>query len=704
MTTYKYILLTIIALACSTIANAQELKVVSFEKLLTDVTARSNAVKDGNGDVCALIKVSLPVTGCEFAGNIVGKPEFHISEYWVYMTQGTKSLEIRCPGCKTFLVDLKTSDGKVGVESAVTYRLELSGYPNVAGGSTADPGANFLILDIEPKTASGIFVKIDGQTQPVENGQVTAYLEYGNYHYTIEAEGYAPQEGTATIRRGDNTTVNIRLESVMANLAVHSETSGATIKINGQEKGTGNWQGAIVPGMYRIEVSKAGYRNYVENIRLSQHDNRTINIPSLTPILGFLKVAYQPTGSDIAIDGKNVGKTPKVLSDVIVGRHDVSITKEGYAPFNTSVNIIEGQTAQLDGSLQLSNGYADANTKYGFVGEYDDNGLAIVIQKGKWGVIDKTGQIVIPLVYDYIYIGKFSEGLASVEQNGKRGLIDKTGKVVMPLVYDDLYVSPEGLVMVQQNGKYGCADKKGKIVIPLIYENSLSFSEGLAIVEKDGKKGFIDKTGKVVIPLIYESALYFTEGLAMVAQNGKYGFIDKTGKIAIPLVYDSAWLFSEGLAMVTQNYKWGFIDKTGKVVIPLNYDWTGRFSDGLAAVKQNEKWGFIDKTGKVVIPYTYYDYVGDFSEGLAVVKQHEKWGIIDKTGKIVIPLVYDDPFYYYEGLACVKQNEKYGYIDKTGKVVIPLIYDSPSSFSRGLAKVKLNGEEFYINKQGVRIE
>ena len=130
MKIYKYILFTIITLFFSSVTNAQVLKVESFEKDLTDVTACSNAVKDGNGDTCALVKISLPVTGCEFSGNIVGKPEFHVSEYWVYMTPSSKKLIVRCPGCKTLQVDLKTNEGKVGVESAVTYQLELSGYSN----------------------------------------------------------------------------------------------------------------------------------------------------------------------------------------------------------------------------------------------------------------------------------------------------------------------------------------------------------------------------------------------------------------------------------------------------------------------------------------------------------------------------------------------------------------------------------------------
>lgn len=95
----------IIAWATTSVANTQELKVVSFEKLLIDVTARSTAIKDGNGDVCALIKVSLPVPDYEFDGNIVGKPEFRISEYYVYMTPSSKKLIIRCSGRESLYAD-----------------------------------------------------------------------------------------------------------------------------------------------------------------------------------------------------------------------------------------------------------------------------------------------------------------------------------------------------------------------------------------------------------------------------------------------------------------------------------------------------------------------------------------------------------------------------------------------------------------------
>lgn len=48
---------------------------------------------------------------------------------------------------------------------------------------------------------------------------------------------------------------------------------------------------------------------------------------------------------------------------------------------------------------------------------------------GKWGFIDKTGEVVIP--FNWKLAWSFSGGLAKVkDDNGKRWIIDKTGTVV----------------------------------------------------------------------------------------------------------------------------------------------------------------------------------------------------------------------------------------------------------------------------------
>ena len=60
---------------------------------------------------------------------------------------------------------------------------------------------------------------------------------------------------------------------------------------------------------------------------------------------------------------------------------------------------------------------------------YDDvgclrNGLAKVEQNEKYGFVDKTGKLIVPVQYDWVWY--FSEDLASVKQNGKWGFVDKT--------------------------------------------------------------------------------------------------------------------------------------------------------------------------------------------------------------------------------------------------------------------------------------
>ena len=282
----------------------------------------------------------------------------------------------------------------------------------------------------------------------------------------------------------------------------------------------------------------------------------------------------------------------------------------------------------------------------------------------KWGFIDKTGKVIVPLRYSGA--GSFREGLAAVKKGDKWGFIDKTGKVIVPMIYDDVEPFSDGLAMVRKGdyktGKYGFIGKTGKVVIPMIYDDAKPFSDGLAVVvvgkSLDEKYGFIDKMGKMVTPLIYQEAESFSEGLAAV-ENESYreGFIDRAGKVVIPFEYSTVQSFGDGLALVTtydnsiSQKKEGFIDKTGKVVIPmtnvyarergLDHGYRGVFSEGLVRTVEfgkstvrgtPRKWAFADKTGSVVIPQIY-DQVFPFSEGLAGVKKGDKWGFIDKTGR-----------------------------------------------------------------------
>ena len=124
-------------------------------------------------------------------------------------------------------------------------------------------------------------------------------------------------------------------------------------------------------------------------------------------------------------------------------------------------------------------------------------------ENGKWGLLNiETNEIIIDCKYDVI--GSFYEGLAVVglvEFAGtKYGFIDKTGKVVIPIIYNDISHFREGLARVQigEDDKFGFIDKTGNVVIPLIYYRADSFEDGKAYVRLNGEWFFINTKGERV--------------------------------------------------------------------------------------------------------------------------------------------------------------------------------------------------------------
>lgn len=302
---------------------------------------------DANNDICALVRVLLPVGGVKFSGNTVGDVSFDGSEYRVYLTSGTKFLQISCPGHYPLRIDFRDY-GINALEGKRIYELKLKaqafGQPQAA-----DPGANYLILNVKPE--QGVTIKVDGTDQVVEGGTTSVYLKYGRHSYRVESNGYSSEEGTVEIGPTGKTVKEVRLQSVMATLTVSPETPGCAIYVNDRLKGTGTWGGQLPAGLYRVEARKDGHRPQTVTVELSQRDSRTVTIPALSPVYGIINVNYRPVGATVAIDGMEAGTTPDIFRNVTVGRHTVTVSKPGYQSRQEQVTVGENQTATVSGEL-----------------------------------------------------------------------------------------------------------------------------------------------------------------------------------------------------------------------------------------------------------------------------------------------------------------------------------------------------------------
>lgn len=188
------------------------------------------------------------------------------------------------------------------------------------------------------------------------------------------------------------------------------------------------------------------------------------------------------------------------------------------------------------------------------------------------------------------YYRRNSEFRDGDEYHMKYGLINKMGQEVVPLIYDQINEFHEGLACVQKT----IVTQEPRLV-SIFEKNPVHFQN-----EENLKWGYINEKGRIVITIKYDFAENFCDGIAKVKLNDKLGYIDKTGNVVIPIKYSYIDKFEEGLARVEYLGKWGFIDRTGNEVIPIKYDSVSFFRAGLALAKMNDRHDYIDKFGNWV--------------------------------------------------------------------------------------------------------
>jgi len=315
----------------------------------------------------------------------------------------------------------------------------------------------------------------------------------------------------------------------------------------------------------------------------------------------------------------------------------------------------------------------------------------------KYGLVDGKGKLILPPIYDRILLDSPEKPLIGVVIENNCGFADTTGNIVIPLEYEydpDAYYLcfRNGLALVKKNGLYGFIDESGKIAIPLIYSDASSFDEhGFARVKKEtgGDAIYIDNKGNE----------YKTEH--QVFEHFSYEYDQSTGWISKwTAVFDNhvsntarssdtrtvniketidikeskiEWNAHMSVWRVQHNGKFGALDvSTGKLIVPIEYDeLTIAFEDDKRSVKasdklryviarQGDKYGFYDENARLLLPVKYDSlYVRDSGlvntgsfkspdgRRLYILQADEQIIIIDGDGRVSHALPSDAKYGYY---------------------------------------------------------
>lgn len=283
----------------------------------------------------------------------------------------------------------------------------------------------------------------------------------------------------------------------------------------------------------------------------------------------------------------------------------------------------------------------------------------------------------------------YSEGLSSTRIGRKVGVINRTGQLVVPNEYDKIGRFSGGLAPAAKDGQYGVIDGHGRIVAPFVFDYIGEYSDGRAVMESGGKFGFIDEKGDVVIAEEYDEAHDFHNGIAIVRLGDCYGVIDRFGDMVIPTEYLSfeTEFNDSGLAIVTahsdtNNTKQGVVNAKGEMILPLDtYEKVEFISDNqfseedgeyICVIAKTGKCALYDSSGRTIFDYGQYDHILAVSDHSAIVVNGSKYSLVSLSGQELVPFgEYNFDWQFFHG-TCHVFDVGYGYglLDDRGNILL----------------------------------
>ncbi len=218
---------------------------------------------------------------------------------------------------------------------------------NVTMEKTLRPAHGFISVTSTPESDAIVYIDGNkvGQT-PYTSDKIAS----GEHKVRVVKEMYSAVEKTFTVTDGNTTRAALTMSANFVNVSITTDAD-SDIYVDNEKKGKGSWSGRLGDGPHGLEARKASHKSSIKNIQLTLGKNETVVIPDPTPIYGTLDVASNPMGANIIIDGKSYGTTPRVLTNVLIGSHELRLEKSGCAGVTKSFTLDETNKLTINEKL-----------------------------------------------------------------------------------------------------------------------------------------------------------------------------------------------------------------------------------------------------------------------------------------------------------------------------------------------------------------
>ncbi len=194
---------------------------------------------------------------------------------------------------------------------------------------------------------AGARVFLDGAAVGVTPYSVE--LAPGAHAVAVELGGRLRQERQITARQGRDVQLAFVLPAMPKDpaLTVESEPAGASVVIDGKERGRTPFLAPVAAGTHELVLRLAGRREVGTELTMPKDKDLSLRM-ELAQASGAprLTVASVPDGAAILVDGKEVGLTPW-SGELKLGDHTVQVRRAGYLIAERAVTLQANRDAHL---------------------------------------------------------------------------------------------------------------------------------------------------------------------------------------------------------------------------------------------------------------------------------------------------------------------------------------------------------------------
>lgn len=376
---------------------------------------------------------------------------------------------------------------------------------------------------------------------------------------------------------------------------------------------------------------------------------------------------------------------------------DIKYYEGGYALIRRKI-LLDNENIFIDNYINIA-GDELVPLKYIICGLSEE--LILVKFDNKYGFLNISGYLVIPLVYDHASV--FSEGLAAVSIGEKWGFIDIKGVKAIDFHYNEVERFSCGVAAVKIDDDWNIIDRNGKLLARNVSKSSFIFENGLAILYNQSQciintKGekiidvdyFVEielkKFGFIILEISYDECVleeYENPNPAIWDKDLMYEF--RNIPEALPMgVSERCSLYS---LYCYENELIPFILNSPPIIINNNIielDFTG--------------WGIIDRAGNIILPCVFDELV--FWDNRIRCKKDLRYGLLDYKLRWIVGLDFNYIYSFSEGLSMVRKEYHIGYIDSDGIIKVPIKFRDGKEFKNGVASVNYKSEWIIINNEG----